>query len=59
VESDPTRPAEVDAPGRTNESRELGEPAARLARLDRRELRADLVGEAQSRTPSSRSRRRL
>ena len=51
--------AQVDAARPADERRELGQPAARLARLDRGELVANVVREAQSATPSSASSRRL
>jgi hypothetical protein len=59
VQTDAPAAAQVDAPRPADEGGELGEAAARLARLDRRQLAANVLGEAQISTPSSPSRRRL
>jgi hypothetical protein len=59
VERDAPAPAQVDAAGAADEGRQLGQPAAGLPRLDGRELLPDVLGEGQSSTPSSASRRRL
>jgi hypothetical protein len=59
VKGDPAAAAQVHRPRRPHKSRELGQPAAPLPRLDRRQLAADVVGEAQSSTPSRASRRFL
>jgi hypothetical protein len=58
VDADPPAAAEVDGARRADERRELGEPAVRRARLDRRQLGADVLGQSHS-APSSSSRRRL
>jgi hypothetical protein len=46
VHADAPPAAEVEAPCAPNQRRELGEPAARLARLDRRQLGADVLRES-------------
>lgn len=58
VKPDPPAAPQVDASRPSDERRQLRQTAAGLARLDRRELRADFLGEAQS-APSSSSSRRL
>ena len=58
VQPDPAAAAQVDRPGAAHERGQLGEPATGLARIDRRELAANILGEAHG-APSTSRRRRL
>ena len=51
--------AQMEAPGRVEQRRELGSPVALALWRDRRELLADVLRRDQSETPSSASSRRL
>ena len=51
--------AQMEAPRRVEERRELGAPVALPLRRDRRELLADVLGGDHRTVPSSASRRRL
>ena len=59
MERDPAAAAQVDAPGRVEERRDLGQPAAAALGCDRRELGAEVVRETHDLVPSSASSRRL
>jgi hypothetical protein len=58
VDGKPPRAAQVDASGGPDEGGELGQPAAGLPRVDRRQLAPDVLGEAQGSVTPSRARRR-
>lgn len=59
MERDAAAAAQMDASRAADERRQLGQSAAGLPRLDRRQLLPDVLREAQSVTPSNASNRRL